>query len=84
MAEVVFEQVRKAFGGFVAIERLDLAIRSGEFVSLLGPSGCGKITSKNAPMREAPSTSAAASRSCGMPAMNERSSQRAKGRAKVV
>ena len=39
-----FEQVRKAFGQVVAIEELDLAIRSGEFVSLLGPSGCGKTT----------------------------------------
>jgi NitT/TauT family transport system ATP-binding protein len=30
--------------GTVALERFDLAIRSGEFVSLLGPSGCGKST----------------------------------------
>ncbi len=27
-----------------AVERVDLAIRSGEFFSLLGPSGCGKTT----------------------------------------
>jgi NitT/TauT family transport system ATP-binding protein len=27
-----------------ALEGLDLAVRSGEFVSLLGPSGCGKST----------------------------------------
>jgi multiple sugar transport system ATP-binding protein len=44
MAQVVFDRVRKAFGGFVAVHGLDLAIRSGEFVSLLGPSGCGKTT----------------------------------------
>ena len=44
MAEVKFEHVRKQFGQVVAIEDLDLAIRSGEFISLLGPSGCGKTT----------------------------------------
>jgi NitT/TauT family transport system ATP-binding protein len=32
------------FGGVVAIESLSLAVRRGEFVSLLGPSGCGKST----------------------------------------
>jgi multiple sugar transport system ATP-binding protein len=42
--EVRFEKVRKAFGGAVAVRELDLAIRGGEFVSLLGPSGCGKTT----------------------------------------
>jgi NitT/TauT family transport system ATP-binding protein len=30
--------------GVVALKGLDLAIREGEFVSLLGPSGCGKST----------------------------------------
>jgi ABC-type sugar transport system ATPase subunit len=42
--EVRFEKVRKAFGTAVAVRELDLAIRGGEFVSLLGPSGCGKTT----------------------------------------
>jgi len=40
--------VSKRFGdagtGVVALEGIDLAIRSGEFVSLIGPSGCGKST----------------------------------------
>ena len=44
MAKVTFDHVHKAFGAFVAIEDLNLAIESGEFVSLLGPSGCGKTT----------------------------------------
>jgi NitT/TauT family transport system ATP-binding protein len=37
--------VSKTFpNGTAALERVDLAIRPGEFVSLLGPSGCGKST----------------------------------------
>ena len=44
MVAVTFDKVRKMFGPVVAIPALDLAIRSGEFVSLLGPSGCGKTT----------------------------------------
>jgi putative spermidine/putrescine transport system ATP-binding protein len=36
--------VEKRFGSFVAVERCDLAVAGGEFVSLLGPSGSGKTT----------------------------------------
>ncbi|MGB3314205.1 MAG: ABC transporter ATP-binding protein [Albidovulum sp.] len=36
--------VEKRFGSFVAVTGLDLALRKGEFFSLLGPSGCGKTT----------------------------------------
>ncbi|MNL71929.1 hypothetical protein D3C87_1971600 [compost metagenome] len=46
-------------------------------VEMMPGSACGRITSTKAPMRDAPSTSAADSRSSGMPAMNERSSHRA-------
>ena len=34
-------------GEFIALERIDLAIRKGEFVSLIGHSGCGKSTLLN-------------------------------------
>jgi len=46
---VQLQGVDKVFGGgdqpaTTALEEIDLAIRSGEFVSLIGPSGCGKST----------------------------------------
>jgi NitT/TauT family transport system ATP-binding protein len=48
-AVVQLQGVDKVFGGgdqpaTTALEGIDLAIRSGEFVSLIGPSGCGKST----------------------------------------
>jgi ABC-2 type transport system ATP-binding protein len=36
--------VRRTFGTAVAVERMDLAVRSGEFYALLGPNGAGKTT----------------------------------------
>src|SRR5262245_36585780 len=41
---VRLEGVRKAYGDVVAVSRLDLDIRAGEFFSMLGPSGSGKTT----------------------------------------
>ena len=39
--------VTKTFGGYTAVDGLDLTISGGEFVALLGPSGCGKSTALN-------------------------------------
>lgn len=44
MAGLQLQQLHKRFGEVTALHSLDLAVRSGEFVSLLGPSGCGKTT----------------------------------------
>jgi iron(III) transport system ATP-binding protein len=38
------EGIHKAFGSFVALQSIDLAIASGELVCFVGPSGCGKTT----------------------------------------
>lgn len=35
---------RDGSGEFVAVDNITLAIRKGEFLTLLGPSGCGKTT----------------------------------------
>ena len=41
---VSLEGVSKAYGAAVAVAGLDLAVRQGEFFTLLGPSGSGKTT----------------------------------------
>lgn len=41
---VSFENVVKRFGDFVAVERMNLDIHQGEFLAIMGSSGCGKTT----------------------------------------
>ena len=41
---VVFDNVVKRFGDTVAVERMDLEIHKGEFLAIMGSSGCGKTT----------------------------------------
>jgi spermidine/putrescine transport system ATP-binding protein len=43
-AGIALEGVSKRFGKHEAVRDVSLAIREGEFFSLLGPSGCGKTT----------------------------------------
>jgi multiple sugar transport system ATP-binding protein len=44
MAEVVLSDLRKSYGGVVAVHDINLSIDDLEFVVLVGPSGCGKST----------------------------------------
>ena len=44
MAGVRLTGVRKAYGGLVVADGIDLDVAQGELVCLLGPSGCGKTT----------------------------------------
>jgi putative spermidine/putrescine transport system ATP-binding protein len=43
-ADVSVEDIRKAYGDVVAVDRVDLTVGDGEFFTLLGPSGSGKTT----------------------------------------
>jgi ABC-type nitrate/sulfonate/bicarbonate transport system ATPase subunit len=43
-AAVEIRGLAHAFGPLRVIERLDLAVRSGEVLGIVGPSGCGKST----------------------------------------
>jgi iron(III) transport system ATP-binding protein len=41
---VRFEEVSKAFGPVLAVDRVSFAVAEGTLLTLLGPSGCGKTT----------------------------------------
>ncbi len=41
---VTLKNLSKRFGDHLAVDRISLEVRAGEFFSLLGPSGCGKTT----------------------------------------
>ena len=42
LAELRFARVRKDYGAVRALRGLDLEVADGEFLVLVGPSGCGK------------------------------------------
>ncbi len=44
MTEVALRNLTKRFGSIAAVDGASLSIGHGEFVSLLGPSGCGSTT----------------------------------------
>jgi len=44
MSRIELTHVTKRWGGFYAVDDLDLLIEDNAFVTLLGPSGCGKTT----------------------------------------
>jgi spermidine/putrescine transport system ATP-binding protein len=43
-SDVVVGELSKSFGDITVLNDINLAIKKGEFFSLLGPSGCGKTT----------------------------------------
>jgi NitT/TauT family transport system ATP-binding protein len=45
---VAIENVTMAFGAFVAVQDVNLKVGDGEFLSIVGPTGCGKSTILNA------------------------------------
>jgi multiple sugar transport system ATP-binding protein len=47
VAEVVLDNVVKAFGDVLAVDHVSFTIEDGEFIALVGPSGCGKTTTLN-------------------------------------
>ncbi len=44
MADIVLNEVSKAYGAVQVLDSVSMHIRSGEFIVFLGPSGCGKST----------------------------------------
>jgi iron(III) transport system ATP-binding protein len=44
VTQIRIEGLTKSYGGTLALNEVDLEIRSGELFFLLGPSGCGKTT----------------------------------------
>ncbi len=41
------KNLRKEFGGLVAVKDVSFSVEAGEFIGLIGPNGCGKSTTFN-------------------------------------
>jgi len=46
-ALIAFDRVDLSLGGRLILTGIDVAIRKGEFLSVVGPSGCGKTSLLN-------------------------------------
>ena len=44
MTAITIDGVARTFGSVRAVDDVSIAVRDGEFFTLLGPSGCGKTT----------------------------------------
>jgi len=44
VSKVILKNIVKKYGTLFAVQKMDLNIETGSFVSFLGPSGCGKTT----------------------------------------
>ncbi|NKB77060.1 MAG: ATP-binding cassette domain-containing protein [Gammaproteobacteria bacterium] len=42
--QIVFQNVVKYFGNTTAVEKMNLTVKKGEFIAIMGSSGCGKTT----------------------------------------
>jgi putative spermidine/putrescine transport system ATP-binding protein len=42
--DIELRQITKSYGAISVLDRVDLSVRAGEFLTLLGPSGSGKTT----------------------------------------
>jgi ABC-type Fe3+/spermidine/putrescine transport system ATPase subunit len=47
MASLELKNLTKKYGAFTAVDRINLTVKDGEMVALLGGSGCGKTTILN-------------------------------------
>ena len=42
--EIEFKNIKKSYGGKVVMEGFNLTVEKGDFVTIIGSSGCGKTT----------------------------------------